>query len=123
MHDALEELCDRLLRSADEPGTGGTPATVIVTIDWDDLLRRTGFGMTSDGTLIRTAEVLRLANEAEIVPTVMTRSGAVLDLGRTRAHRQPFADLRAHCPGRRMLISWLRPGSGMVRAAPYPGMD
>lgn len=84
MHDALEEVCDRLLRSADQPGTGGTPATVIVTIDWDDLLRRTGYGMTGDGTLIRTAEVLRLANEAEIVPTVMTRTGTVLDLGRTR---------------------------------------
>jgi hypothetical protein len=84
MHDALEEVCDRLLRSAEHPGTGGTPATVIVTIDWDDLLRRTGYGMTGDGTLIPTAEVLRLANEAEIVPTVMTRTGTVLDLGRTR---------------------------------------
>jgi Domain of unknown function (DUF222)/HNH endonuclease len=84
MHDALEEVCDRLLRSVDQPGTGGTPATVIVTIDWDDLLGRTGYGVTSDGTLIRTAEVLRLANEAEIVPTVMTKTGRVLDLGRTR---------------------------------------
>jgi hypothetical protein len=28
--------------------------------------------------------VLRLANQAEIVPTVMTATGAVLDLGRTR---------------------------------------
>jgi Domain of unknown function (DUF222) len=84
MHDALEEICDRLLSSADQPGTGGTPATVIITIDWDDLLTRTGYGMTSEGTLIPTEEVLRLANQAEIVPTVMTATGAVLDLGRTR---------------------------------------
>ena len=32
MHDALEEACDRMLRSDTLPDTGGTPATVIVTI-------------------------------------------------------------------------------------------
>ena len=40
MHDALEDVCDRLLRSDAIPESGGTPATVIVTIDLDDLLAR-----------------------------------------------------------------------------------
>ncbi len=84
MHDALEQVCDRLLRSDPLPDSGGTPATVIVTINADDLLARTGFGTTSDGTLIPTGRLLQLANAAEIIPTVMVRSGAVLDLGRAR---------------------------------------
>ena len=84
MHDALEDVCDRLLRSSSLPESGGTPATVIVTIDLDDLLARTGYGTSSDGTLIRTDQVLRMANQADIVPAVLTRTGAVMDLGRTR---------------------------------------
>ena len=84
LHDALEDLCDRLLRSAGVPDSGGTPATVIVTIALDDVLAKVGYGTTSDGALISTAQVLRLANQAEIIPTVLTTSGAVLDLGRSR---------------------------------------
>ena len=83
-HDALEELCDRLLRAGNEPGTGGVPATVVVTIGYEDLLARTGHGRTSDGTRIPVAELLELAAEAEIIPVVLNRSGAVLSLGRSR---------------------------------------
>ena len=58
MHDALEDVCDRLLRQdTPVPDTGGTPATVIITIDIDDLLAKTGYGVASDGTLIRTDTV------------------------------------------------------------------
>jgi hypothetical protein len=43
MHDALEDLCDRLLRTDNPvPDSGGTPATVIVTIDLDHLLANGG---------------------------------------------------------------------------------
>jgi uncharacterized protein DUF222 len=58
LHDALEELCDRLLTAGDTVPSGGVPATVIVTIDWDDLLNRCGYGRSSDGTLLPTATVL-----------------------------------------------------------------
>jgi hypothetical protein len=75
------------------PDSGGTPATVIVTIDLEDLLARTGYGTTSDGTLIRTGEVLRMANQADIVPAVLARTGAVLDLGRTRRIASPHQTL------------------------------
>lgn len=84
MHDALEEVCDRLLRGGNLPGTGGIPTTVIITMDLDDLLDRTGFGRTSGGTLIPTQTVLEMASEAEIIPAVLNSSGAVLQLGRTR---------------------------------------
>ncbi len=83
-HDALEDLCDRQLRAGDVPDVGGMPATVIVTIDADDLINRIGHGRTADGTPIPTAKLLQMANNAEIIPTVLAASGAVLDLGRSR---------------------------------------
>ncbi|MFP5282080.1 MAG: DUF222 domain-containing protein [Actinomycetes bacterium] len=89
MHDALESVCDRLLRAGSLPESGGTPTTVIVTIDMEDLLERTGYGTTSDGTLIPTDQVLRMAGQAEVVPALLTKGGAVLDLGRTRRVATP----------------------------------
>jgi hypothetical protein len=84
MHDAIEEVCDRILRSDTLPDSGGTPATVIITITVEDLLDRCGYGVTSDGTLIPTEQVLKLANQADILPTVMSITGNVLDQGRSR---------------------------------------
>lgn len=89
MHDAVEEVCDRLLRSGQLPDSGGTPATVIITIDLADLLDRVGYGVTSDGTLIPTATALQLADQADLIPTFVTISGAVLDQGRTRRIATP----------------------------------
>lgn len=93
-HDGLEEICDRLLRAGDVVGTGGTAATVIITMTLKDLLDRLGHGTTSDGTLIPARDVIRMATEAEVVPTVMNAAGAVLNLGRTRriaSHNQTLA--------------------------------
>jgi len=83
-HDAVEEVCDRLLRAGTLPDSGGTPATVVVTISAEDLQARTGTATTADGTALSVAALLALADEAEIIPTVLNASGAVLDLGRTR---------------------------------------
>ena len=58
--------------------TGGMPATVTVTIDVDDLINRVGSGRTADGTLVPTAKLLPLANNADIIPTVLTASGSRL---------------------------------------------
>ena len=48
MHDALEQGCDRLLRgrSRRRRTPGGTPATVIITLDLTDLLDKTGYAVT-----------------------------------------------------------------------------
>ena len=83
-HDALEDVCARLLRMSGLPASGGTPATVIVTIQADDLLNRTGHGTSTDGTRIPVADLLRIANEADILPAVLSTSGVLLDLGRSR---------------------------------------
>lgn len=84
MHDALEEVCDRILRAGSIPEWGGTPATVVVTISYTDLVDRTGSGTTSSGGPLSTEAVLDLADQAEIIPAVLNDAGAVLSLGRRR---------------------------------------
>ena len=77
MHHALDDVCDRQLRAGDVPEGGGIPATVIVTIDADDLTNRVGYGRTGDGALLPTAKLLQLANNADIIPAVLSASGVV----------------------------------------------
>ena len=85
MHDALNDMCDRLLRSNNAvPDSGGTPATVIVTIDLDDLLKKTGYAVASDGTLIKTDTALAAADQADIYWAITHSTGQILHLGRTR---------------------------------------
>lgn len=75
MHEASEDGCDRMLRSDTLPDSGGTPATVVVTIGVEDLLARSGRGRTSDGVVLSTAQVLEVAAQADIIPVVVNRSG------------------------------------------------
>ncbi len=89
MHDALEDVCDRVLRSGGLPDSGGTPATVIVTLTLENLLDGLGSGLTSDGTLLTIPQVLELAEQADIIPTVVNRAGAVLSQGRARRIATP----------------------------------
>ena len=85
MHDVLEDVCDRLLRSdSSVPDSGGTPATVILTFDLTDLLNRTGYAVASDGSLIPTEKALQLADAADIYFAAVTAQGEVLNLGRQR---------------------------------------
>lgn len=66
------------------PGPPGAPATVIITIDINDLINRTGHGETGFGAFLSPEQILRIAGEAEIYPVVMTATGVPLCLGRTR---------------------------------------
>lgn len=89
MHDALEDVCDRVLRSGGLPDSGGIPATVIVTLTLEGLLDGLGHGLTSDGMPLTTRQVLELAGQADIIPTVVNRAGAVLSQGRARRITTP----------------------------------
>ncbi|GAB3766396.1 HNH endonuclease signature motif containing protein [Microlunatus parietis] len=100
LHDAVDEVFARMLRTGDVPEHGGLPASVLVTVDLDTLLAHTeaatacpepaarrarrGHGTASDGTVLSIAEILRLADEAEIYPTVLNHHGIPIDLGHTR---------------------------------------
>lgn len=93
LHDALEQVCDRLLRSTALPDSGGTPATAIVHINLDDLLSGTGGGQLTDGTRISLAQVAELLDQAEIAWCLEDAKGAVLDLGRSRRIASPAQTL------------------------------
>ena len=84
LHDGLEDACGRLLQLADRPAIGGTPASVIVTIGVEDLLAKAGIAETTDGSQLSADQLLRIADEAEIWPTIIDRNGVPLALGRTR---------------------------------------
>jgi hypothetical protein len=84
LHDGLDEACGRLLKSKDQPSVGGVPASVIVTIDVENLLAKTGLAETADGSQLTSDQLLRIADEAEIWPTITNRNGVPLALGRSQ---------------------------------------
>lgn len=93
LHDALEQVCDRLLRSSELPDSGGTPATAIVHIDLDDLLRGAGGGELGGGARISLGQVAELLDQAEIAWCLEDAKGAVLELGRSRRIASPAQTL------------------------------
>jgi hypothetical protein len=84
LHDAFDEACGRLLKIKDQPVNGGTPASVIVTIPLEDLLGKAGLAETSDGSQLTSDQLLRIADEADIWPTIINHNNVPLALGRTR---------------------------------------
>ena len=89
LHDALEEACARLLKADDQPSVGGVPASVVVTIGLQEPLAKAGLAETVDGTQLTAEQLLRIADEAEIWPTIIHRHGVPLALGRTRRLTSP----------------------------------
>ena len=65
-HDALEAVLDAMLRGTDAPASGGTPATVLINIDWDEFLKEYGMGAYADGTPVSAATVRDLTDQADI---------------------------------------------------------
>ena len=83
-HDALQDLGRRALRGGGLPDSGGTPATLLLTMTLADLESRAGLATTSHGGLITVPEALRLAGEADLIPVVLTDTGGILGYGRAR---------------------------------------
>jgi hypothetical protein len=104
LHDGLEDVCGRLLQLADRPAVGGTPASVIVTIGVEELLQRAGIAETTDGSTLTADQLLRIADEAEIWPTIIDRNGVPLALGKNPTHRYPRSNNGLDRPGRRVFV-------------------
>ena len=88
-HDALEEVCDRLLRSGTLPDSGGTPARSSSRSPRATSSARRRWGMGSDGTVMWADTIVGLTDEAEVYPTVVSPTGVVLQLGRSRRLATP----------------------------------
>jgi hypothetical protein len=117
LHDALDQAASMLLRSGQLPASGGTPATVLLTMTLDQLEQRTGLVTTGHGGQLTVTEALRLAGEADVIPVVIGTDG-VLGYGRSRriasvSQRRALAARDGGCcfPG-------LRSPSGLVRGPP-----
>ena len=123
MHDALEDVCDRLLRTDARAESGGTPATLIITIDIEDLLTGTGYGITSDGTLIRTEQVRDPDRSSRGLLRVPGPQRRPTEPRPDPADRHPRPIRRADRPRRRLLLSGLRPSPRVVRATSRHSLD
>ncbi|HEU4514164.1 MAG TPA: DUF222 domain-containing protein [Nocardioidaceae bacterium] len=66
------------------PATGGTNATIVVTIGYQLLAAGIGAAVLDDGTRISATEARRLACEAGIIPMVLGGDSMPLDVGRER---------------------------------------
>jgi Domain of unknown function (DUF222) len=84
LHDGLDEACGRLLKMKDQPSVGGVPASVIVTVQLEELLTKAGLAETSDGSQLTSDQLLRIADEAEIWPTIIDQNNVPLALGRSQ---------------------------------------
>jgi hypothetical protein len=80
--DALIEIVRRAAAAG-----GAAPATakaaLFVTMDYQDLVNRTGAGATLTGELLAPETVRRVACDAAVIPVVLGSKSEVLDLGRT----------------------------------------
>lgn len=83
-HDALGSVLDRLLRRDDSPDSGGTPATLIISMSYHDYLTKRGTATLTDGTAMSVSTALSLAEQADLAFCLTDTRGAVLDLHRTR---------------------------------------
>jgi hypothetical protein len=84
------------------PTTGGTPATLTVNIDFDDLKSQLAAATLSTGTRISASEVRRLACTHQILPRVLDGKSQILDQGRskrvfTKPQRLAMADRDGGC--------------------------
>lgn len=96
--DALVEACamiaDRQRVPEELAGVGSGCAQVIVTMDYERLRQRTGFGLTPDGNPVSPSMVRRLACEGRVIPMVLGTQSEPLDVGREHRLATP-AQVRA----------------------------
>lgn len=88
-HDALLDAGQRLLRSGTLPAAGGAPVTILARIDADQLSTQLGHASTATGQLLGLPELLRLADQADVVPVYLRTHGGILGYGRTRRCATP----------------------------------
>jgi hypothetical protein len=89
MHDALLDAGNRLLAAGTLPDSGGVPATVLMTMTLEQLETRLGAATTGHGGLLSIPAALKLAADAEIIPTVLGHGGGILAYGRVNRHATP----------------------------------
>ncbi|WP_158716232.1 HNH endonuclease signature motif containing protein [Blastococcus sp. Marseille-P5729] len=102
-HDALHDACQRLLDLAGVPATGGTAATVHITIDLDQLIEslarlqddhagrsaQRAAGHVAGGDGLTITELMRLARDAVLIPVWISNTRGIVAYGRERRTASP----------------------------------
>ena len=84
LHDAIDTAAGLLLRCGQLPASGGTPATILLTITLDQLESRTGLVSTGHGGQLTVTQALRLAGEADVIPIMVDDRAGIVGYGRSR---------------------------------------
>jgi Domain of unknown function (DUF222)/HNH endonuclease len=82
--DALIDVCQLALRTAELPAHGGQPAQVAVTIDLHALQQDLAIGQLDTGALLTPETTRRLACHAAILPAILDSASVPIDVGRAR---------------------------------------
>lgn len=88
-HDALASVCRLALRAGELARTGGTPATVLITVTADQVRSGMGLAETSTGQLLPMADAMRLADQAELAMLFTNAIERPLTLHRSRRVASP----------------------------------
>ncbi|HET8525763.1 MAG TPA: DUF222 domain-containing protein [Actinomycetota bacterium] len=80
--DALGEICRQWLASRDRPSIGGERPHVVVTIDLDTLLERSGTAELGDSGSVTAETARRLACDADVTRVITREASEPLELGR-----------------------------------------
>ena len=119
LHDGLDEACGRLLKMKDQPASGGTPTSVIVTIPLEELLTKAGLAETSDGSALTSDQLLRIADEAEIWPTVINQQQGSPGIRENQTDRLPQAKPWRCISETADAAFPVHPSAQLVRPAPH----
>jgi hypothetical protein len=79
---AFTEMCRQAAEHSDTCQTGGAKATVVITIDHDDLVHGTGMGDVEGGSVLPGAAIRRLACDAAVIASSLSAGGTKLNFGR-----------------------------------------
>ena len=77
------------LPAGSAPRQGGKPASLVVTVDHDKLMRQVGAARLATGHAISVGEARRLACNAGILPMVLSGTSQPLDVGRAKRFHTP----------------------------------
>ncbi|WP_106848142.1 HNH endonuclease signature motif containing protein [Blastococcus sp. Marseille-P5729] len=103
-HDGLQDACQRLLELAGAPASGGTAATVHITIDLDRLIEaiarlrddpsgrttaQQAAGRIAGGGQLTINEILRRARDAALIPVWISAVHGIVAYGRDRRTASP----------------------------------
>ena len=123
LHDALDEACGRLLKSADQPLVGGVPASVIITVQLARSARQSRTRRNQRRHHVDCRAVAADRRRSRNLAHHHQPQQRPLSVRTKPTARLPRPNHGLDRPRRRMLIPRLHPPAQLVRPAPHQRLD